>query len=401
MFGEAYYGGIRRSLAGGVDMSSFWDNRISEAFASSSQPNTIFNTAIELWEDPEIVDLVKTNGPDSKYDSQIKSRLFLTMNDGIYMCNNVLGALHNPDKPSNDNIRWFKVSNATGAINLTSSRDGNSLFIASRGNMRRIDGLNKAVFDTTELTSYKTISDSLTTVSIKGNLSIGSRAVTSIAIDKNDPNRVVITVGNYNNTNYVYQTTNALDASPSWSSIQGNLPRFPVYHAIINESNSDEIILGTEFGIWATQNGTASSPSWSEALEGIDANMPMPRVPVFEVAQVSDKPWSGPKIYAGTHGMGIWETSSLLTNVKRTNNSNVSNVMAYPNPANNYVNLKTDIKGLFKLTVYSIKGEAVYTSNGNSNGTINISTSNLINGNYFVEVLGDNKKAVSKIIIQH
>jgi hypothetical protein len=249
--------------------------------------------------------------------------------------------------------------------------------------------------------AYNAIAPELTTTNITGNLNIGGRTVTGIAIDKSDPNRVIITLGAYGNSAYVFETNNALDASPTWRSIQGNLPTFPVYHAIISEDDPKTVILGTEFGIWATNNGTTGSPSWVEANSGVNANTPFPRVPVFEIVQVKDKPWSGTKVYAGTHGMGFWESSSLLTSVKPATKLVSSTIKAYPNPANSFVNLQVDVKGAYTLSIYNLNGQVVATQKGNSNGSISVVTSDIANGSYFVEILGDNQKAVSKLIIQH
>jgi hypothetical protein len=402
MFGESQYGNMRRSIAGGVDMGSIWDNRIRSAFASANQPNGIFNTPMELWENPIYVDSVKLFGPNEEWDSKIGARLFMMMNDGVWMCNNAYGSGFNPDKPSNDNIRWFKISGTTGVHQLQVTADGNSLFVGrTNGSIFRIDGLNTADFDTTKLVAYNAISSDLTTTNISGNLNIGGRTVTGIATDKADPNRVIITVGSYGNSTYVFETDNALDAVPAWRGIQGNLLAFPVYHAIISEDDPKTVILGTEFGIWATNVGTSGTPNWAEANTGKVTSTPFPRVPVFEIVQVKEKPWSGAKIYAGTHGMGFWESSSLLTNVKETSNKSAGTVKAYPNPANNFLNLQTDIKGAYTLTIYNLNGQAVTTQKGNTNGNISITTADIANGNYFVEVLGSNNKAVSKIIVQH
>lgn len=402
MFGESQYGNLRRSIAGGIDMSSIWDNRIRSAFASASQPNGIFNTPMELWEDPVYIDSVKIYGPNEAWDTKIRSRLFLMMNDGVWMCNNALRTVFNADKPENVNIRWFKISGTTGVHQLQASADGNSLFIGrTNGTIFRVDGLNAVDFDTTKIVAYNAIAPELTTTNITGNLNIGGRTVTGIAIDAADENRMIITLGAYGNSTYVFETNNALDAVPTWRSIQGNLPAFPVYHAIISDDNPNVVILGTEFGIWATNTGTSGNPSWVEANKGTIEGTPFPRVPVFEIVQVKSKPWSGAKVYAGTHGMGFWESSSLLSSVKDVSGIVKSNLKAYPNPANVFVNLQTEVKGSYTLTVYNLNGQVVASQKGSSNGAISLSTSELQSGSYFVEILGDRQKAVSKIIVQH
>ena len=408
VFAEQYNSGMYRSVTGGTEMTQIWDNRIRKAFVSTNQASTIFNARMELWEDPVLVARMKdsadyfTDEQRLKMDSMMESRFFLCMDDGIYMCNNALKTAFNDDNPSDEDTRWFKVSTITSVGDMHVSKDGNSLFVGRNGKVYRIDGFNNVQFDTINIPNYNDIDTALKAVDISTGLNIGSRFVSGVEVDPSNPNRVLVTVGNYGYSSYVYITENAMDDNPTWNSIQGNLPQFPVYHAVINVDDPDMIILGTEFGMWATQNGTSATPTWVESLTGADPDMPFPKVPVFSVYQVEDRPWTGPKIYAGTHGMGIWETSSLLTNIKRPNKSAKRVLLnAYPNPANNFVMLDTEIKGAYTATIYNLNGQAVLSTNGSSNGTIRLTTSQLISGNYFVEVIGDNQKAVSKIIVQH
>ena len=63
---------------------------------------------------------------------------------------------------------------------------------------------------------------------------------------------VVVTFGNYGNTNYVFASSNALATSPNFISIQGDLPQMPVYDALINIADSSQIFLATEHGVWST-----------------------------------------------------------------------------------------------------------------------------------------------------
>ena len=142
------------------------------------------------------------------------------------------------------------------------SPDGGSLYVSSTnsGTLSRIDGIQAAVWDTAML-SGATISDSLSIRNINSNLPSG-RSVTDIEVDYNNPNRVIVTLGNYGNSSHVYITENALDDAPTWRSIQGALPNFPVYDAEISVSNPAHIILGTEFGVYYAQNGNATTPTW-------------------------------------------------------------------------------------------------------------------------------------------
>ena len=402
IFGETVYGNLRRSLLDGSAMESIWDNRVASVFASNARPTGYFNNPVYLWEDPAIVNEVKNNGPTGQEDATVNARLYFAMNDGVWVCKNAFAKPHDPNSPTEDKqVRWFRVSSQTGVQHLETTPDGNSLFIATRnGKVVRIDSLLTAKLDTISLPVANQISPTLGTPVVLS-LPVGNRTVTSIAIDANDPNRVVATLGNYNNSSYVYVCEDALGAAPSFRSIHSNLPDFPVYHAIISVDDPDIIILGTEFGIWATTNGTATNPTWAEALEGKDPTKPLPRSPVFDVVQTTNKNWSGPRIYAGTHGMGIWESQSLLTSVRNKSNTESISILAYPNPANNVVNLASDIKGAYTLNMYSLNGTLVHSQEGSNSGTIKLSTETLTNGNYFIELIGQDTKAVSKIIVQH
>jgi len=406
MFAENQYGGLYRSITGGSDMSSMWDNRIEASLKSGT--NSIGNTSyfdnpLTLWEDPTVTDRIKRTGAIDGDDTLVNSRLFFAIDNGIWMCTDANGKAFDPGKPKGrGSIRWFRVSDKRGIHFMTTSKDGNSLFATtSGGKIYRIDNLISANFDTTVVKKYDDIAAELVQTEITGNLSAFNRTITSLAVDNANADRAVISLGNYGNTNYVYVTSNLSASSPTWTSIQGALPKFPVYHALISEDDPNVIILGTEFGVWATNNGSSATPTWSENITGVKSDMPMPRVPVFEVIQIKSKPWSGVKIYAATHGMGIWESNSLTAGIKSDNTSTKPTIKAYPNPANNLITINTEIVGAYTLNVYSMTGQVVTSQKGTNSGTIKLGTENLNNGNYFIEVIGNKAKAVSKIIVQH
>jgi hypothetical protein len=372
------YGRMGRTLNGGGTPASIWDSRITPEFLNPSTPNNIFNTPIRLWEGDSLAD----------------NNLFYALNGAVWMAR---------DATTSPSPTWYKIA-STGfnphVMEIT--EDGAHLFVSGLNNSSiiRIDGLRKANFDTAEIVGLNEISDSITAVSVRGNLP--SRTITDIEVDINNPNRVIVTMGNYGNTSFVYRTLNALDASPTWTSIQGTLPRFPVYDAEINYANPNEIILGTEFGIWATTNGNAGTPSWTEQNQGF------PKVPVFEMRQVeiSEKDqngnyvWrTGPKLYAGTHGRGIFKTSEFLTSVPKSNIQTVT-MDVYPNPANSFVAYKmsASVRGNVNYQILDLQGRVVLSGSHNALGQTDINISNLKMGSYILSVTGNNFKASSKFI---
>ena len=97
--------------------------------------------------------------------------------------------------------------------------------------------------------------------------------VTGVAVDPNDPNHVIATVGGYGTVSggKVQETFNALDEDPSWSNIwfpsSNDLSKMPVYDAIIDQGDptGNTIMVGTEHGIWQTVDGghwTVENLAW-------------------------------------------------------------------------------------------------------------------------------------------
>ncbi len=382
-FVESQNGNLARSFNSGGSASPFWDNRIEPSFVSASAPSGIFNTPMRLWENT----------------TTLESRLFYAIGSQVWMAKNPIN--------SGGGDSWFKIANlGTAAHIFETSKDGDHLFIGGPGRVYRVDGLNKANFDSSELDyfvgankKYDKISDSLSFFDIRGSIP-GGRTVTDIDVDQNNPNRVVVTLGNYGNPSYVFITQNALDPVPTWTSIQGNLPNFPVYDVEISIKDPNIIVLGTEFGVWATTNGQAASPTW------VEQNNNLPRAAVYEIRQVEEKPWSGPKLYAGTHGRGIFETSSFLTGIRETTTSTYNKLSVYPNPASDFTMVKTNYlaKGSAKMLVYDIKGNLIESRNmvvsGNADD-IRIETSDYTNGIYLLSIEQGSYSGKTKFIVTH
>lgn len=378
LFVENQYGGLARSLNGGGGVGEIWDNRVSASFASAQYTNSIFNTPMRLWEE----------------EGEETAKLFYGLNNAVWLAKGIIA--------SGAEIRWFKVATIPGNPHIIEvTKDGNHAFVATLGGrINRIDGIKKARFDTTEIVAYAGISDSLTNVDIKGNLPAG-RSITDVEIDNNNPNRVLVTMGNYGNTSYIYITENALDPVPTWRAIQGNLPKFPVYDVEIYEKDANTLIVGTEYGIWATTNGQAATPTWTE-----QNNNDFPRVPVYELRQVSEKTWTGPVLYAATHGRGIFESKNLLTSVPQKNNIAVStSLKTYPNPAKDLatISLNSTKNGKITVKVYDIKGNLIEeksTSITIGQNEISLDTRSYTNGIYITSVEGT-VSGKSKFIVSH
>lgn len=393
-FMETYFGGIWRSANRGRNNSQFFNasSRIPTRArgASTFDLESDFNTAFKLWE-----------------RNKDESRFFVSVPTGIWMATNPTNFVNPPE--------WFRIANRNRTYHyIEASKDGDHVFACRSGEVIRISGLNKAIFTTEALPVANQVSDSLTVVDITSNLPRG-RFITDVEVDPNDPNRLIVTFGNYGNNTYIYYTDNALDPAPTWRSIQGNLPFFPVYCAEFSEANgqSNTIILGTEFGIYSTSNVTVSSPSWIEQNNAVDITgktAVFPRVPVYELVQVREN-MTGPSeiiLYAGTHGRGVWETGWRLSSIRETSAKAKVLLNAYPNPASGgelNMTFTTAQNDEILVRMADLTGKVVYTTkiraSAGVESKLRIPVNNLSSGTYLVSLEGARYKSSSKVMVMN
>ena len=68
--------------------------------------------------------------------------------------------------------------------------------------------------------------------------------------DLSNPAQVIVVAGNYSENNYVWVSNNATSDTPTWTPIQNNLPKMPVYDVFIAKEVSSFVFIGTEYGVW-------------------------------------------------------------------------------------------------------------------------------------------------------
>ena len=389
--GETYNGGIARSQNKGASMSSIFDKRVPrfkhtpgsqnlEADPSGPYIKAPFNTPIKL----------------SEFDSV--SRLYVGADECIWMVEHVLNYIKSPV--------WFKVSSFTGAFIIEASTNGRYVFAGrSNGQLVRIK-VPVTYLDTVKNLNPTVIYPTCVTDNITGNLPSG-RFITGIAVDKSDSNRLIVTLGNYGNANFIYYTENALAPVPTWKSVQGNLPAMPVYDAEFVYDNPNMIVIGTDLGIYGTTNITSSSVSWTAQNTGTSASKPFPIVATYELRQVENKAGDiGSVIVAGTHGRGIFETHTLFTGIKNPDGTTSAQLSIYPNPATEYTTVQYSIsqKDNIAISVMDLTGKIVYQKQINNETPglkkQRIETDNLPKGTYIIQIAGTKHKGAAKMIVQ-
>jgi hypothetical protein len=156
-----------------------------------------------------------------------------------------------------------------------------------------------------------------------------NRWILGIDVFPNDANKIMFTVGGYDTLPHVYFVHDTIIAAK-----QNNLqPSLPVYDVAIDHYNSNNIVLGTDIGIWSSDNG-GNSWTWQKTS--------FTHVPVFRLRQAPLLSDSCMAMYAATFGRGIYRSTSLIpaglgcntaVSVKeQLKSTEVIKVDFYPNP---------------------------------------------------------------------
>jgi hypothetical protein len=304
--------------------------------------------------------------------------------------------------------KWWPIARVTGTVQTMSvSKCGNYLFVGTQGGrIYRISNLNFAN-DSISASAVNTAVSSFPInpfcvvetkeLSFSGAL---NRPINKIAIDPNDPSRILVVIGNYGVQNYVFYSNNALDETPTFVSKQGLLPKVPVYSALFEMASPNKVLLGTEFGIYMTNNITAQTPTWTEENDGGIA-----RVPVYDLKQqiyLFPGVTNYGMVYAATHGRGIFESSSFVT-IPETETPRIVQTLleVYPNPASDMITVKLPEAGEFSMIrVYNLSGKTVqqFKINNTYPQTYTLDISSLKSGVYFVELTGNQFRRTGKFI---
>lgn len=387
IFAETYYGNLTRSRDYGKSQSCAWDRRISKVFNSLSDTSKYcehshqsnwapFNAKFRLWEHPE--------------KDSTQSRLFLARHGQLWMANGITDFQAEPE--------WYLIATAQGPSQvweIEPTEDGGSVFISNSNAIYRIDGLNTATYD--RWSNPTAIPPGITITNI--GFPVSGRSITSICLDPNDNNVALITLGNYGSNNYVYRGNNML-GSATFTNITNNLPPMPVYDGIIALSNPNLMFLGTDLGVYASDNGGSTWTAQTNPSNGF------PKVPVLAIRQYKFPKKNSGSIYAGTHGRGFYECQQYFTSTEEISKKANQALKAYPNPASDFVNVELNIKKSesLTLTVYDLSGKKVmvqsYANLMPGTQTVKFESSQLEVGTYIVAVKGEYTNSYVKLIIR-
>ena len=184
--------------------------------------------------------------------------------------------------------KLLKVDSAMTVYNNSDS-SSSTLYIGTEGGqLLKVEDANSYTSTTTG--GVTTLTSDAKWTRLTGNDFLGS--ISDIEFGKSDQ-EIFVTFHNYGVNNIFYSS----DGGANWSSKDGDLPNLPVRAILQNPLIEDEIIIGTELGVWYTKNFSSDNPSWLRANNG----MSDVRVTDLDLRLGDDN-----KVFAATYGLGIF-----------------------------------------------------------------------------------------------
>jgi Secretion system C-terminal sorting domain/PA domain len=198
-------------------------------------------------------------------------------------------------------------------------------------------------------------------------------------------NDIFVTFHNYNVVSVFYSA----DGGATWQNKEGNLPDMPVKCILQNPLLPNEVIIGTDLGVWGTTNFNDAAPVWTRSDNG------MQNVRVTDMDLRNDN-----VVFAATYGRGVFSGafSNPLSNAAFTKEN--KNVSMSPNPATNMFNLDIkDYAGKVNIQIVDVNGKLIKTiTDENFNNQKSIDVNGLSTGIYVVKVTGNNLNFIDKLI---
>ena len=439
-------GNLKRTETSGqdYDISNFTSNQSFTSFSGYCLPMTLF----ENYEDDVNLDSVWYYGKDGDkagdvvqcfsnnngYPFDFVLPYNMTSEDSIQVHDpitaklyvGISNALYVTREPIRFNVvpDWYKISDRKAGFNgvptcLALSSDGDVIFAGMRaGKLVRVSNLNSAIDAATSTSNNASFA--IETAAL--DLPTSRQVVTSVSVDPNNANNVLVTLGNYGNEQYVLYSTNALAEEPEFISVQGNLPLMPVFSSVIVMQNG-YVMVGTERGVWMTKNIQAANVEWVAVQDNMGV------VPVMDLKQqtfyhesqyvetmidsviyVTEFPGirNQGAIYAATYGKGLFRCENYLMHVGESVGevaAQAPTVSMYPNPVRDLAKVSFNLNEsarvsyqVFDMMGRMVKSETVGTF-ANGKHEVEVGMEGLASGAYVLRLNAGSTVSTVKFLV--
>lgn len=223
---------------------------------------------------------------------------------------------------------------------------------------------------------------SVTWTDITGPNFLGSVSDVEFGQSEND---IFVTFHNYNVVSVWYSA----NAGVTWQNKEGNLSDMPVKCILQNPLKLNEVIVGTELGVWYTNTFDTALPVWQQSFNG------MSNVKVTDLDLRNDN-----AVYAATYGRGVFSGIFDNRSLAVDDFANNKGVFIYPNPSSGRFNININqYSGKVNIQVVDLNGREVYAAKNelfNSEKAVDLQM--LESGIYVLRVSGEDLNYSQKII---
>ena len=286
-------------VSGGDGAATMFSQKLSNKYFVH---NYVYNNSVEVWNlNTNPAENVLINDEDESNGDFITTQA-LDSNFGVIYSNyrssgqNQIAAFIEWDdfKAAEKNTNAKKIiltngslSSNVSALTVYPDPSKSTLYVGTEGGqLLKVENANK-------YTGTTTLTSSASWTPITGSNFLGS--ISDIEFGK-DENHIFVTFHNYGINNVFYTT----DGGITWLEKDGNLPNLPVRCILQNPLIEDEVIIGTELGVWYTKDFSADSPSWQRANSGMNDV----RVTDMDLRKGDDY-----KVFAATYGLGVFSSN--------------------------------------------------------------------------------------------
>jgi photosystem II stability/assembly factor-like uncharacterized protein len=227
----------------------------------------------------------------------------------------------------------------------------------------------------------------------------GTGAISCIAFSPASitEDHLLVTTTNFG-VKHVLQTFNANSASPTYSSVDGDLPDMPVRWVLFDPRFSKQVFIATELGVWSTDSLNGNLTSWEPTNNGL-ANV---RTDMLAYRAI-DK-----TLTAATYGRGLYTAVLPPLNFKFAGNPDADPVKEgivtakaveiTAIPGTQQVKVNAGDNKLYTISVFTDDGRLLLQKN--ISGPASISLSGYAKGVYLVRITNNStKEKTSKWII--
>ncbi|OYT16010.1 MAG: hypothetical protein B7C24_10015 [Bacteroidetes bacterium 4572_77] len=363
---------------------------------------TILQENVAQGDTIEIIDLVSTRSFIA-VEGEAKKGAF---KGGVYMTTEMLDYTKVPE--------WWQIGAVEGIPScMAYSADANYIWVGTlEGRLFRLSNIKRAYnAETADITNPGCV---IAIIEIPLET---TQAITSLSVDASNEEQIMFTLGNYGNSNYIYLSDNGISDTPEFFSVQGNLPLMPVYASSFEITSNGKAFVGTENGLFITDDINASSVEWTYEDNGFG------NVPIFSIKQQNiDWPtveypindefslwYPGTKnytaIYLGTFGRGAYVTKDMVGFEEIPSlTSQTSLLNTYPNPAQQQISIEFDAQkaGQVNVLIFDLAGKLVLNKHYNVNKgqtILELDLFGLDNGSYIVRLAEGQQQYQTKVII--